>query len=95
MSRISIRRAHALSQDEARERLGAFEEILARYKTRLAWRGHTAAIKGVGVSGDVKVHPREVEIQVKLGMLARAAGVDPKRLEASIRRRLDEAYGEG
>ena len=63
-----------------------------KFRVRLAWEGDNAVIKGIGVSGDVRVMDDHVELVLKLGLAARAAGVDPKRLEKAITRRLAEAF---
>jgi F420-0:gamma-glutamyl ligase len=55
------------------------------------WWGNQATISGVGASGRIDVQAKKVVVEVKLGILAKAAGVDAKRLEESIRRRLTEA----
>jgi hypothetical protein len=41
---------------------------------------------------DRRRRPKSVDIVVKLGMMARAIGVDPVRLEASIKKRLKAAF---
>jgi putative polyhydroxyalkanoate system protein len=92
MSKVSVRQAHSLSKAEAKEKLAGFEEMLKKYRVALEWRGDSAAIKGVGVSGNVAVSDAEVAVDLKLGMLARAAGIDAGRLQGSIARRLAEAY---
>lgn len=91
MSELKITESHNLSADEARDRVLAFEEMLAKYRVKAAWKGNRADIKGTGVSGNIEVSDSEVNVVVKLGLLARAAGVDPVRLERSIRRRLGES----
>lgn len=92
MAEVKVRQPHALAPAAARERLGGFSEMLGKYGVSLKWSGDRAAIKGTGVSGDVVVGPSAVDVTVKLGMLARAAGVDPRRLEASIAKRLRAAF---
>lgn len=92
MANVQVTQAHAVTPEEARERLGDFGALLAKYRVALQWAGNRAAIKGTGVSGDVTIEPSRVVVSVKLGMLARAAGVDPKRLESSITRRLKAAF---
>jgi hypothetical protein len=44
-----------------------------------------------GVGGDVDVPADAVEVRVKISRLITAMGLDPKRLEATIRRKLGEA----
>lgn len=95
MAEVKVSQPHALSPADARDRLGGFSEMLGKYGVALKWAGDRATIKGTGVSGDVVVGPSAVDVTVKLGMLARAAGVDPKRLQASIAKRLRAAFEEG
>jgi putative polyhydroxyalkanoate system protein len=91
MSTICVQQHHDLGRDQARAALKSFEDSLAKYRVKLAWSGSKADIKGTGVSGDVTVGDADVTVKVELGFLAKAAGVDPAKLEASIRRRLSEA----
>ena len=92
MAQVKVTQAHQLSVDEARQRMQGFEDMIKKYGVRTEWKGSKAAIKGTGVSGSIEVGRSKVDVVVKLGMLARAAGVDAKRLEGSIRRRLVEAF---
>ena len=93
MSKINVVQAHAVSVDEARERLGDFEQTMGKYGVSLAWSGAQAKIKGVGVSGSVTIDGAQVCVELKLGLLAKAAGVDADRLRGSIERRLSAAFG--
>ena len=62
-------------------------------------RVHFVAICGTGMGSlagllharGIEVSGSDITIKLKLGMLARAAGVDPVRLEGSIRRRIKAA----
>jgi len=91
MSTIKVKKSHSFSKDEAKTRLASFEEMIGKYGVKLVWSGHRADLKGTGVSGGAVVSDDSVEITVKLGLLAKAAGVDPKRLQGSIEKRLNEA----
>ena len=66
--------------------------MLKKYHVSLTWKGDRAAISGVGVSGEIKVDDQAVDVTVSLGFLAKAAGVDATKLQASIAKRLQEAY---
>ena len=94
MSKIEVNQSHTLSREEARENLVSLEEMMGKYGVSLDWKGDCAAIKGFGVSGDVSIQDECVEIVVKLGMVAKAAGVDPDRLKGSIVKRLATAFSE-
>lgn len=93
MSTINVRQAHKLPIDEAKKALGGFESDLAQKGVKLVWSGANAEIKGTGVSGGVKVTGTEVTVEVKLGMLAKAAGVKADLLQKSIEKRLQSALG--
>jgi putative polyhydroxyalkanoate system protein len=94
MGTISILQEHTLSVDEARGRLAAFEEQMSSYGAKLVWKGPRADVTGLGVSGSAVITESTVELTLKLGMLARAAGVDEERLRSSIARRLVIALAE-
>lgn len=91
MSEIRITEPHQLPSDEARRRVASFEALLDKYRVKAVWKGNDADIKGTGVSGSIHVTDAAVNVVVKLGLLARAAGIDASRLEQSIRRRLGES----
>lgn len=93
MAQIKVVEAHTLGAREAQAKLAVFEEMLTKYAVKTKWRGNHADIKGMGVSGTIDVTDSEATIVVKLGMMARAAGVDPARLEGSIRKRVKAAFG--
>ena len=93
MPTIRISQPHTLGQSGARTAMGQFEEVLAKYRARLDWQGNNAQVKGTGVSGDVVVAEREVTVRVELGMVAKLAGIDPVKLESSIKKRLQTALG--
>ncbi|MCB9679984.1 MAG: polyhydroxyalkanoic acid system family protein [Alphaproteobacteria bacterium] len=92
MSSVRVRQPHTLSKSAAKDKLAGFEEMLKKYRVSLAWSGDKAAIKGIGVSGDVAVGDSAVDVEVKLGMLAKAAGIDAGRLQDSIAKRLKAAF---
>jgi putative polyhydroxyalkanoate system protein len=88
MGTINIRQEHSLSIDEARSRLASFESQMSQFGAKLVWKGPRAEVSGLGVSGSAVITEGLVELTLKLGMLARAAGVDEDRLKGSISRRL-------
>ena len=94
MSTIRVRQPHQYDRAKAKDSFGSFEEMMGKYGVKLKWKGDQAAIKGMGVSGDVQILDDAVTVTIKLGMMAKAAGVDAKRLEGSITRRLAAAFGD-
>lgn len=91
MSNVRVEVAHSLSPSDIPGRLATFSQDLSKVGAKLVWKGTRADVSGIGVSGDVSAEPGKVIVNLKLGMMARAAGVDPVRLEASIRRKLEAA----
>ena len=94
MSTITVRHPHNLPLDIARERINAFEETLNNFGAKLVWTANTAEVKGFGVTGTAELGEGFVEVCLKLGMMAKAAGVDPVRLEASIAKRLAATFAD-
>jgi putative polyhydroxyalkanoate system protein len=92
MANIKITEAHTLGTDEARKRVTVFEDMLSKFGVKLNWSGDKASFKGIGVSGSMSVTDTSATVELKLGMMARAAGVDGDRLKGSISRRLREAF---
>jgi putative polyhydroxyalkanoate system protein len=92
MSKVSVRQPHSVGRQEAKSRLGGFSEMLGKYGVKLNWNGDKAAVQGFGVSGELAVSDDAVQVDLALGMMARAAGVDATRLQASIAKRLAEAF---
>jgi len=92
MSTIKISQPHSLPVDAAREKLAAFEETMSKYGVAAKWSGAKATLKGMAVSGGIDISDSTIDITLKLGMMARAAGVDPTRLQASIEKRLKAAF---
>jgi putative polyhydroxyalkanoate system protein len=93
MSSIHIEIPHTHSPVEVQRRVSVFSDTLAKYGARLVWKGSRAEIQGIGVSGEVNNDPGRLKVSLKLGLVARVAGVDPVRLEGSIRKKLAEALG--
>ena len=96
MSEIKVSQPHNVSPDEARRKVQEFEQMVQKYGVTSSWSGNQATLKGTGVSGSISIAPRSVDVVVKLGMMAKAFGVDAAKLETSIRNRLKAAFeGEG
>jgi putative polyhydroxyalkanoate system protein len=92
MSEVRVSQPHNVSVEEARKKVQGFETMVEKYGVKSKWSGNTAKLDGTGVSGSIEIKPNAVEVVVKLGMMARAFGVDPVKLESSIRKRLKEAF---
>lgn len=94
MSKISIRESHNLSQDAAKDKVSVFEDMVSKYGVKVVWSGYNADIKGMGIGGNIVVTSSDVTVNIKLGMMAKAAGVKAEKLEPSIRKRLVNALTE-
>ena len=95
MAKVVVQQNHSLSPDEAISKIAGFQEMMAKYGVKAKWKGHHADLKGLGVSGSIDVSDSEVVVTVKLGMMAKAAGVDADRLKKSIEKRLGPALSDG
>ena len=93
MSTVQVRVPHGLGVEGAKTALNSFEADLAKRGAKLVWAGAQAEVRGPGVSGGVSVTEAAVEVSIKLGLLAKAAGVKADKLEASISKRLHAALG--
>ena len=93
MSTVQVEHSHTMSVADAKKALGAFEEhVRSKYGTKINWSGNQAELKGPGVSGSIVVTEAKATITLKLGMLAKAAGVKPDLLRESIQKRLVQAF---
>ena len=90
MSTITVVEQHSKSPDDIKAGLSQFEEMFSKYMVKMEWSGNRASLSGP-VSGSIDIRSQELEVRIKLGMMAKMAGIDPKRLEGSIRKRLRAA----
>lgn len=95
MADVRVTQPHSLSREDAKQKMSGFEEMMKKYGVSAKWSGSRADLKGTGVKGSIDVADTAVKIELKLGMLAKAAGIDASRLEKSIARRLNEAFEAG
>ncbi len=93
MAEVRVVEEHNTDPDTAITRIADFEDMLKKFRVTPVWKGKHAKLKGTGVSGSIDIDATAVTVVVKLGMLARAAGIDPVRLEGSIRKRLRKVFG--
>lgn len=92
MADIKVTEAHDLGAAVARERIASFEEMMSKYGVKAKWSGNRADLKGMAAKGSIEVTDTAATVVVKLGMMAKAAGVDASKLESSIRKRLRAAF---
>lgn len=92
MADVQVTQTHELPEADALERMKKFEEMLTKYGVKARWKGNQADLKGLGVSGRIEVSAADVQVVLKLGMMAKAAGVDVERLKGSVQKRLSAAF---
>ncbi len=92
MSDVVVDQKHSVSIEDAKVRIAGFEEMLTKYGVKVDWRGATGVLKGTGVSGAIDITPTNVRVTVKLGLMAKAVGVDATKLKGSIEKRLAAAF---
>lgn len=92
MSDVIVEQKHSLSIEEAKQRIAGFEEMMSKYGVKADWKGASASLKGTGVSGGIDVTTTAVKVTVKLGLMAKAVGVDGTKLKGSIEKRLKAAF---
>jgi putative polyhydroxyalkanoate system protein len=92
MGDIRVEKSHQLSIEAAKKALEPFAaELESKYGLKLSWNGARAELKGTGASGTVDVSTSKVVVSVKLGMLAKAAGIKAEKVQSSIDKRLSAA----
>ncbi len=94
MATVSVTQEHSMGAGPAKAALGDFESDMAKFGMKAVWSGNQAKMKGKGASGEIRVTDSQVTVTVKLGMLAKVAGVDSARLQQSIEKRLRAAVGQ-
>lgn len=93
MAEVKVTESHDLGAAEARRRIADFEQMMSKYGVKANWSGNKAELKGMAAKGSIVVTDTDASVVVKLGMMAKAAGVDAAKLEGSIRKRLKAAFG--
>lgn len=70
MSEISIRRTHALNAAQARRAAEAMARDLNQaFELEYEWRGNALHFHRSGVEGHLKLEPKAVHIEVRLGFM--------------------------
>jgi putative polyhydroxyalkanoate system protein len=70
MSSISIRRPHSLSHQQAVDVANQVAvELAGKYGIQTSWSGKSLLVKGSGLSGELKLAPKQLELDIKLGMV--------------------------
>ena len=91
MSRLTIRRAHALSDADLRTRIDrAALKLTERFGAKCHWEGEVLMIEHASVSGAVTLHPGEIVVEATLGF---PLAMFRRRAEDEIGRILDRELG--
>ena len=91
MSRLSIRRAHALPSADLRARIDrAALKLTERFGAKCHWQGDVLRIEHASVTGAVTLHPGEILVEATLGF---PLAMFRARAEAEIGRILDRELG--
>lgn len=91
MAEIHIRRAHGLTAAKAKKAANKVATSLdEKFELEHEWDEHVLRFKRSGVSGELTLHKKEVEIRVRLGLLLTA--IRPT-VEKEIHRYFDENFG--
>jgi len=65
---MKIRRSHNLGLEEARNRADRIAaDLQEQFSLRSTWQGDALHVKGNGVSGQLRVDERDIELDVSLG----------------------------
>lgn len=91
MSRVAIRRQHALGRAEAHRRVSRVAVGLTeRFGAACRWEGDVLCIEHPGVRGTVTIGANEIEVDAELGLALRLLR---GRAEQEIARILDRELG--
>lgn len=89
MPKLSLSRDHALEPAVLRDRVAAMEDKLrTKYRADTRWENErTMRVTGPGVDGTLRIEPKTVQIDLKLGLM-----LTPLRgqIEAGLSRALDK-----
>lgn len=90
MADISLSRRHALGIDGARRAADTVAaRLAAEYGVRSAWAGDVLAVRGRGVTGELRISPDTVIVSARLSALARAfRGALTREIERELDRTL-------
>ncbi|XOZ33059.1 polyhydroxyalkanoic acid system family protein [Halomonadaceae bacterium KBTZ08] len=72
MSRIQIRRTHAMDHDHAlRVADELAREMTEHYDFEWHWEGERLKLRRAGLNGEVAIYPEEIGVDLALGMMLR------------------------
>jgi putative polyhydroxyalkanoate system protein len=91
VSDVKVVESHQLGVEGAKKALEALGTDLGKYGMSIHWSGSQGELKGTGASGSIHVTDKDVTVLVKLGMIAKMAGVKADKLQDSIQRRVKAA----
>ena len=83
-------RRHNLGQEVAKDKIGVFEEMVQKVGVKVIWSGFALKSRAWALVA-ILMSSQMACLKLKLGMMAKAAGVKADKLEGSIERRIQEA----
>jgi putative polyhydroxyalkanoate system protein len=93
MSEIHVHRTHGTTLKRARQKAEHIaEELAEEFGIDYAWDGNHLRFERLGLSGEIAVGKKDVDIHVKLGFLLMALR---SRIEQEIHAFCDENFGAG
>ena len=88
MSDISIRRSHQLNHKQAVEVVNQVaKELTDEYGITATWDGDSVHVKGSGLTGQLHLAPKMLEIDVKLGFML---SIFEQKIHDGIEAKLDK-----
>ena len=71
MAGFRLTKPYTMSKEEVREAAeGLARELERDHGVRSRWQGDSVQIKGAGVDGQMSFHDGQIDVNVKLGLLA-------------------------
>lgn len=90
MSEINIRRPHGQTRNAARAAAEHMVvELAEEYDLQYTWEGNQAHFRRIGVSGELSIDDREVQISIRLGFLLLAL---KPTIEKGVHKFIDENF---
>lgn len=91
MADISIRRAHQLAPEAARDAAQQLaDRMVNEFDMQATWQGDVLTFQRSGVSGTLALHEQEAQVDVTLDFLFKAFA---STLEEKIARNMDRVFG--
>ena len=91
MADISIRQAHQLSMENAKDAARKMaDQMAAEYDMAVSWKGNMLNFERSGLSGTLVLHEEEAHLEVTLGFLFKAFSA---RIEEKMAQNMGKIFG--